>query len=267
MSTSYTTNAQLQKPANADPYWDVPLNANADYLDGLAAIGALLVTPNEAPSTTLKVRVSAGTYVKADGTVGTYAGVANLTLSASSTTRLWLTDAGVLTTGGSFPTTAHVRLATVVTGTATVTSVADARVASSVMGTGLGFLLKAGDAFVDASAAATFTLGTTHGTLFGATTADLLGFHAATPSAQRSGTARNALGSLTAVTLTDSTGGTAGTTIANVGASFSQSTLNNNFASLAAKVNNAVTDFAAVKVLLNELRAALVAKGLIKGSA
>lgn len=37
--------------------------------------------------------------------------------------------------------------------------------------------------------------------------------------------------------LTDSTGGTADDTLADVGASFSQTTLNNNFADLAAKVN------------------------------
>ncbi len=37
--------------------------------------------------------------------------------------------------------------------------------------------------------------------------------------------------------LTDSTGGTADDTLADVGASFSQATLNNNFADLAAKVN------------------------------
>jgi hypothetical protein len=38
--------------------------------------------------------------------------------------------------------------------------------------------------------------------------------------------------------LTDSTSGTAGDTIANVGASFSQATLNNNFASMLTKVND-----------------------------
>ncbi|MFM2126257.1 MAG: hypothetical protein RL328_2708 [Acidobacteriota bacterium] len=47
--------------------------------------------------------------------------------------------------------------------------------------------------------------------------------------------ARGALGAVDA--LTDSTTGTADGTLADVGASFSQSTLNNNFADLAAKVN------------------------------
>lgn len=55
------------------------------------------------------------------------------------------------------------------------------------------------------------------------------------------------------VALTDSTTGTPGNTISDVGSSFSQSTLNNNLASLAAKINM--------------LRSELVAHGLIKGSA
>lgn len=37
--------------------------------------------------------------------------------------------------------------------------------------------------------------------------------------------------------LTDSTGGTAGDTVSDVGAAFNQGTLNNNFASLIAKIN------------------------------
>lgn len=49
--------------------------------------------------------------------------------------------------------------------------------------------------------------------------------------------------------LTDSTSGTASSTVANVGASFSQVTLNNNFASILTKVN--------------DLRAALRAAGLM----
>ena len=44
MAISYTTNARLQKPAVADRNWDVPINANADLLDGMTAIGGLLHT-------------------------------------------------------------------------------------------------------------------------------------------------------------------------------------------------------------------------------
>lgn len=57
----------------------------------------------------------------------------------------------------------------------------------------------------------------------------------------------------TAITaLTDSTGGTANNTVQDVGASFSQSTLNNNFADLAAKIN--------------EFRTNLIAAGILKSS-
>jgi hypothetical protein len=245
MATSFTTNVAFAKPANSDTGWDVPINANADLLDGMAAIGGLCVATHESPSSTLNVRVSAGSYVKANGTVGTFAGATSLTLPASSTVCLWLTDSGTLTTGASFPSAAHVRLATVVTDGSTITSITDARVTTQIMGTGLGFLPLTGGTFTDVSAVVILTTGTTNGVEFGSAASDKLGFHGTTPTAQRSGAAQAAL--------TDSTTGTAGTTVSSVGASFSQSTLNNNFASM---LN-----------LLNELRAAMVAKGLIKGSA
>lgn len=53
----------------------------------------------------------------------------------------------------------------------------------------------------------------------------------------------------TIAALTDSTGGTADGTVADVGATFSQATLNNNFADVAARIT--------------EIRAALIASGLI----
>jgi hypothetical protein len=43
------------------------------------------------------------------------------------------------------------------------------------------------------------------------------------------------------VSLTDSTGGTADNTVQDVGASFNQATLNNNFADLTAKINQILT--------------------------
>ncbi len=55
----------------------------------------------------------------------------------------------------------------------------------------------------------------------------LIGFFGTTPSTQAA----------RVTALTDSTGGTAGTTLVNVGTSFSQATLNNNFAALAATAN------------------------------
>lgn len=52
--------------------------------------------------------------------------------------------------------------------------------------------------------------------------------------------------------LTDSTSGTASDTIANVGASFSQATLNNNFASLTSKVNEITASLQAAGVMATD---------------
>lgn len=60
--------------------------------------------------------------------------------------------------------------------------------------------------------------------------AGTLGFFGATPASK------------TAVSgLTDSTGGTADSTVQNVGAAFSQATLNNNFADITAKLNAVIS--------------------------
>ena len=72
MATTYTANARLQKPATADRNWDVTLNANADTLDAVSAIGGLATTVTETPSATLNVRVAAGSFVAADGTLGAF---------------------------------------------------------------------------------------------------------------------------------------------------------------------------------------------------
>jgi hypothetical protein len=110
-----------------------------------------------------------------------------------------------------------------------------------------------------------------------------LAFHGAPPVAQRSGAAQTALtdstggstanATLSAVTapsaLTDSSGGSASTTLASI----SDTATKNAVASLAARQAEdraaivALTDAVAKEAkLINELRAALVEKGLIKGS-
>ena len=114
-ASGFTANAFLFKPATAQRNWDAALNANADILDGMSAIGQLLVTTTEVPSASLNVRVTSGSYVKGDGTVGSYSGVATYALPPSTTTSVWLTDTAVLTTSATFPTTAHLPLAQVVT--------------------------------------------------------------------------------------------------------------------------------------------------------
>jgi hypothetical protein len=224
MATTYTTNVRLQMPATADRQWDVPLNANAVYLDGLAAVGGLAVTTLEMPSASLSCRIAAGTYLRSNGTPGTYAG-GTLTLAASATSYVWLTDAGVAVSGTAWPSAPYLPLAQVLTGASTINQVVDARVPYQSAGANTTFVSKTGDTVSGVLQVANPSTGTD------ALSVDpvnhLIGFFGTTPATQAA--------PLTA--LTDSTGGTAGTTLANVGTSFSQATLNNNFASLAATVN------------------------------
>jgi hypothetical protein len=180
MATSYTSNTKLGKPSIADRNWNLPLNANADLLDALAPIGGLCVSPVEVPSTSLNVRVASGKYQKRDGTVGAFAGAASLPLGPNQTNSLFLTDAGTLSVSTSgYPTTCHVRLATVVTGAATITGLTDDRVACSVVGTdALPYVPLAGGTLGDG---ANLTLGTSTGTQIGTSSAQRLGFWNATP--------------------------------------------------------------------------------------
>lgn len=129
MPDTFTSSVGLRKPADNAQDWDTLLNANFDLLDALAALGSLAVATTEVPSTTLNVKVSAGTFRQSDGTLATYSGTASQALTLSATNYLYLTNAGVLTVNTSgFPAdTFHVRLAIVTAGATTVTAVADAR--------------------------------------------------------------------------------------------------------------------------------------------
>ncbi|MDR3621602.1 MAG: hypothetical protein P4L85_19785 [Paludisphaera borealis] len=180
MSTLYTNNAKLGKPAVADRNWNLPLNANADALDALAPVGGLCVTTAEIPSASLNVQAAAGRFQKRDGTVGAFAGSALTTLPQNQTCSLYLTDAGTLvisTTG--YPTTTHVRLATVVTSVTTILGLTDDRVVCGVVGTdSLPYLPLAGGTLVDG---ANVAFGTTAGTKIGTATTQKLGFWNATP--------------------------------------------------------------------------------------
>jgi hypothetical protein len=137
LTTTYTPKIGLARPGHGDRNWDVALNANADLLDAQAALGTLSVTTAEDPSASLTVAASAGTARKSDGTLLTYAG-GTLALAASQTHLLWLDDAGALQHGGAWPSAWHTRLAQVVTGAATVTSVTDKRVPWQSAGLSLG---------------------------------------------------------------------------------------------------------------------------------
>jgi hypothetical protein len=224
VATTYTPNAGLQKPATSDRNWDVPINANANMLDGMTAIGGLAVTFTEYPSATLQVSVAAGNFLHSDGTVVNYEGASTYAIPASSTVYLWLTDDGVLSSGSAFPSTVHLRLAQVVSGSSSITQIVDERVQCSVMGTGLGFVLKAGDTMTGPLTIASPSSGPP--VIFVDPVNTLVGFFGASPAGQAA-----ALSPLTTSV------GFASDSLEDVGASYSQSALNDNFASLAAKVD------------------------------
>lgn len=172
MANTYTPNVQLAMPASGDRTWNVPVNGNSQVLDSLAPV-ALAVVTTEVPSATLNVHVAAGSYLRQDGTIGTYAGSVSQAMTASATNYLYLdlTNSGSLVVNTSgFPTTAHVRLATVVAGVTTITTITDARVAFNVIGS-----------FVDG---VNLTFGTSTGTQIGTAASQKLAFFGATPIVQ-----------------------------------------------------------------------------------
>jgi hypothetical protein len=252
MSTSYTTNTSLGKPALNDAAWNVVLNSNFDLIDAAAAFGSLAVAAAESPSATLNVKVSAGFFRKSDGTLVSYAGTATQAVTASATNYVYLTDSGTLTvnTTGFPAATFHVRLATVAAGTSTVTSVADSRVGlvSSGASGGTVYLALSGGTFADAGGVVTLHTGTANGVVVGGAVGEKVAFWGSAPVVQPAGANQAAV--------TDSTGGTASFTLAAVGVTNTgdvSNTINNNFASLAR--------------LQAAMRAALVNAGLMKGSA
>src|SRR5271165_4293019 len=172
MANSYTSNVKLAMPAAGDRSWNVPVNGNAQLLDSLAPLGGLAVTTTEIPSASLNVAVAAGTYLKQDLTIGTYGGAVT-TVTGSGTNYLYLdlTSSGALTVNTSgFPATAHVRLAVVTAGSATITNITDARVAFNVIG-----------AFADG---VNLTFGMATGTQLGTAANQKLAFFGKTPIVQ-----------------------------------------------------------------------------------
>lgn len=194
MAITFTPNAQLQKPANNDRNWDAALNANTDAVDAVNSIGKLMVTSHELPSTTLTVKVSGGSFLATDSTVATYAGTGSLALTLSTTQHVWLTNAGTLTTGTTWPATAHVRLATVVLGATAVTSITDERICLPICTTG-GYLLLSGGTLTDG---ANLVVGSSTGTQMATATTQKLGFYGKTPVVQQTGGAASATGTWTA---------------------------------------------------------------------
>jgi len=187
MSNSYTPNVGLAMPASGDRTWNVPVNGNCSTLDALTPVGSLAVITTEFPSASLNVHVAAGQFVKQDGTVGTFTGATSQAVTSSATRALYLdgTNSWALTVNTAYPATPHVRLATVVTGSSTITSIADNRQCFMVCGS--------------IADGVNLTLGTVTGTQIGTATNQKLGFYGATPVVQQTMGAATASSSWTSV--------------------------------------------------------------------
>jgi hypothetical protein len=186
VSNTYTANLKLAQPAVGDRTWNVAVNGNVATLDAQNAVGDLAVTPTEIPSTTLNVKVAAGNFLEQDGSVDAFAGTASQACSASSTNYLYIDLAAgsaltVNTTG--WPTTAHVRLATVAT-TTVIGAITDWRIPFTACGS-----------WEDG---VNLTFGTVTGTQIGTATGQKIGFFGSAPVVQPTVGAGTAGGSYTA---------------------------------------------------------------------
>jgi hypothetical protein len=185
MSATYTSNVKLGEPAVGDTGWGVTLNNALSTLDALAPVGHLAVSTHEVPSASLQVDIAAGAYVKQDDSVGTF-NATTVTLGTNLTLNLYLDGTSgfaLVTNQSSWPSTAHVRLAIVVAGGTTITSVTDARKFLNVVGTW--------------AEGTNITLGTSTGTQIGTASMQKLGFLGATPAVQQTGGSATAGGSYT----------------------------------------------------------------------
>lgn len=237
MSTSYSPGIGLGECAVGDTGWGPIITASLSLLDAQNAVGDLAVQLVEVPSTTLNVKVSAGLYVDQAGTVTTYAGTSSFALTANNTNYLYLdlTSSGALTKSTSaFPATAHVRIASVVALASTTSTITDQRAAFTACG--------------PYAEGVNLAFGTSTGTQVGTAASQKIGFWGATPVIQPA--------SANQASITDSTGGTAGFTLAAVGAT--------NSGDVSATINS---DLASLARAIAAIRSALVTVGIIKGAA
>jgi hypothetical protein len=175
MATTYTPNIKIAYPAIGDLNWGLTENGNAVYLDAqFSPLSGLAVTFHEGQtSSSLLVDIAPGTFVTQDGAVNTYAGITSYSIAASSTKVLYLDGAAswALAAGASYPATAHIRLATVVSGGSALTSITDNRQSFEPSGSWADGLV--------------IVVGTTTGLKIGSATSQKLGFLGATPVIQQ----------------------------------------------------------------------------------
>jgi len=135
VATTYTPKRGLQIPAFKDRNWHLPLINSLTMLDTAIDGGALAIVTSETPSTTLHFAVASGDYCKADGTVATFAGAGPVTATDNANTYVWLTNAGTLTTGPTYPTGVNiVRIGSVVALSGVITAVRPVKVVDASFG-------------------------------------------------------------------------------------------------------------------------------------
>ena len=172
MSNTYTSNIKLAMPAIGDTGWSIPVNANCTTLDGFTAIGALAVSTRRSAEC-LPERRGRFRLLSPAGRHDRHVcrgGVAGDQRLLHAGPYLDLTASGTLVVAANYPTTPHVRLATVVGGNSTIGSITDNRQCFNVVGS--------------SADNANITLGTAIGTQIGTASNQKLGFFGKTPTTQ-----------------------------------------------------------------------------------
>jgi hypothetical protein len=138
LATTILPNTGLSYPAVNDTGYAPIINADFALLDGMTPLSSFAVQAKESPSASLNVKIAAGAFIQNGGAVGTYAGTPSRAMAASATNYLYLDGTAgwaLVVNQTGFPATYHIRIAIVVSGAATITSIADARVCYSACGT------------------------------------------------------------------------------------------------------------------------------------
>jgi hypothetical protein len=138
---AFLPNTKVPTPDFDARNWHLLLDAIHAAFDAAAGVGPLCPS---APalltgSASLAVDVAAGTFRTVAGALGDFAG-GSVTAAPSATTRVWLTEAGVLASGPAWPSANFVPVAVAVAAATAVTSLADARCAFSAVVPGGGGL-------------------------------------------------------------------------------------------------------------------------------
>jgi len=237
MSNTYTSDLKLAMPASGDRVWNTPLNGNSAILDAVNAVGDFAVTTHEQPSATLLVDVAGGQFIDQSGAIQTYAGVTSQAIVSGTTATLYLDGTAswaLVASAASYPATPHLRMGTVAAGASTITSIADNRQPLTVAGS--------------VQEGAAWTVGTVTGLKIGTATTQKLGLWGATPVVQPAGANQGAI--------TDSTGSAATVTIPAI--------RNDTTAHCASDAGDGLH---VINTQLAAIRTALIAVGIIKGSA